>query len=138
MKQPNQLLNGEYGAWRTLGFRSSDAEKLHAGDAKALSKAYTEDAFVSLLSKKAMLAESAKDSVCGHFQWLFVSHENPGRVQPDEAYRRIDKVGDRSITRDFSRLGNSLPKASTGIAIIIRRCSLIRLRLQLPTATEIF
>lgn len=93
LKQPNQLLNGEYGAWRTLGFRSSDAEKLHAGDVKALSKAYTEDAFVSLLSKKAMLAESAKDSVCGHFQWLFVSHENPGRVQPDEAYRRIDKVG---------------------------------------------
>lgn len=93
LKQPNQLLNGEYGAWRTLGFRSSDAEKLHAGDAKALSKAYTEDAFVSLLGKKAMLAESAKDSVCGHFQWLFVSHENPGRVQPEEAYRRIDKVG---------------------------------------------
>ena len=93
LKQPNQLLNGEYGAWRTLGFRSSDAEKLHAGDAKALSKAYTEDAFVSLLSKKAMLAENARDSVCGHFQWLFVSHENPGRVQPDEAYRRIDKVG---------------------------------------------
>lgn len=93
LKQPNQLLNGEYGAWRTLGFRSSDAEKLHAGDAKALSKAYTEDTFVSLLSKKAMLAESAKDCVCGHFQWLFVSHENPGRVQPDEAFRRIDKVG---------------------------------------------
>ncbi len=93
LKQPNQLLNGEYGAWRTLGFRSSDAEKLHAGDAKALSKAYTEDTFVSLLGKKAMLAESARDSVCGHFQWLFVSHENPGRVQPDEAYRRIDKVG---------------------------------------------
>ena len=93
LKQPDQLLNGEYGAWRTLGFRSSDAEKMHAGDAKALSKAYTEDAFVSLLSKKAMLAESARDSVCGHFQWLFVSHENPGRVQPDEAYRRIDKVG---------------------------------------------
>ena len=58
-------------------------------------------------------------------------------VQPDEAYRRIDKVGPFN-TRDFSRLGNSLPKASTGIAIIIRRCSLIRLRLQLPTATEIF
>ena len=44
---------------------------------------------------------------------------------------------DRSITRDFSRLGSSLPKASTGIATIIRRCSLIRLRLQLPTGTEI-
>ena len=93
LKQPSQLLNGEYGAWRTLGFRTADAEKSHADDAAALKKAYTEDAAVDLLSKKAMLAESAKDSVCGHFQWIFVSHENPGRVQPDEAYRMIDKVG---------------------------------------------
>ena len=31
--------------------------------------------------------------VCGHFQWLFVSHDNPGRNQPDGAYRRIDKIG---------------------------------------------
>ncbi len=93
LKRPNQLLNGEYGAWRTLGFRTADAEKQHAGDETALKKAYTEDAAVALLSKKAMLAESAKDSVCGHFQWIFVSHENPGRVQPDEAYRMIDKVG---------------------------------------------
>ena len=84
LKQPNQLLNGEYGAWRTLGFSQQEASS---------AKSYTEDAFVNLLSKKAMLAESAKDSVCGHFQWIFVSHENPGRVQPDEAYRRIDKVG---------------------------------------------
>lgn len=84
LKQPNQLLNGEYGAWRTLGFSQKDASS---------PKSYTEDAFTALLSKKAMLAESAKDSVCGHFQWIFVSHDNPGRVQPDEAYRRIDKVG---------------------------------------------
>ncbi len=82
LKQPNQLLNGEYGAWRTLGFNEPSS-----------AKSYTEEAAVALLSKKALLAESAKDSVCGHFQWIFVSHENPGRVQPDEAYRRIDKVG---------------------------------------------
>lgn len=93
LKQPTQLLNGEYGAWRTLGFRAKDAALLHAGDSTAQAKAYTEDAAVALLSKKALLAESAKDSVCGHFQWIFVSHENPGRVQPDEAYRVIDKVG---------------------------------------------
>lgn len=93
LKQPSQLLNGEYGALRTLGFRAEEAARLHADDAKAQAKAYTEDAAVALLSKKAMLAESAKDSVCGHFQWIFVSHENPGRVQPDEAYRMIDKVG---------------------------------------------
>ena len=84
LKQPNQLLNGEYGAWRTLGFHQQEASS---------PKSYTEEAAVALLSKKAMLAESAKDSVCGHFQWIFVSHENPGRVQPDEAYRMIDKVG---------------------------------------------
>ncbi len=93
MKQPSQLLNGEYGAWRTLGFRAADAARLHAGDAKEQARAYTEEAAVALLSKKAMLAERAKDSICGHFQWIFVSHENPGRVQPDEAYRMIDKVG---------------------------------------------
>ena len=79
LKQPHQLLNGEYGAWRTLG--------LH-GDAK-----YSEESFSRLLGLKADLAQSVADSVCGHFQWLFVSHDNPGRVQPDEALRRIDKVG---------------------------------------------
>ena len=42
---------------------------------------------------KIRLAEQAKDSVCGQFQWIFSSHDNPGRRQPDEAYRRIDKVG---------------------------------------------
>ena len=79
LKRPDQLLNGEYGAWRTIG--------LH-GDAK-----YSEESFTKLLETKARLAESAKDSVCGHFQWLFTSHDNPGRVQPDGAYRRIDKIG---------------------------------------------
>ena len=79
LSRPDQLLNGEYGAWRTLG--------LH-GEGK-----YTEEKFCDLLEKKALRAEAARDSVCGHFQWLFVSHENPGRTQPDEALRRIDKVG---------------------------------------------
>jgi len=79
LKRPEQLLNGEYGAWRTID--------LH-GDAK-----YSEESFTKLLETKARLAESAKDSVCGHFQWLFTSHDNPGRVQPDGALRRIDKIG---------------------------------------------
>ena len=74
-----QLLNGEYGAWRTLGLHGNDR--------------YSEESFTRLLAKKATLAESVKDSVCGHFQWIFVSHENPGRVQPDESLRRVDKVG---------------------------------------------
>ena len=79
LKRPEQLLNGEYGAWRTID--------LH-GAAK-----YSEESFTKLLETKARLAESAKDSVCGHFQWLFISHDNPGRTQPDGALRRIDKIG---------------------------------------------
>jgi len=46
-----------------------------------------------LMETKIRLAEKAKDSVCGQFQWIYSSHDNPGRRQPDEAYRKIDKVG---------------------------------------------
>ena len=79
LKQPDQLLNGEYGAWRTLGNHTE------AG--------YSEEAQTSILMKKVKLAESARDSVCGQFLWLLNSHDNPGRRQPDEALRRVDKVG---------------------------------------------
>ena len=88
LKRPEQLLNGEYGAWRTID--------LH-GDAK-----YSEESFTKLLETKARLAEKAfnvsevtadSKGVCGHFQWIFSSHDNPGRVQPDGALRRIDKIG---------------------------------------------
>ena len=91
LSRPEQLLNGEYGAWRTLD--------LH-GDAK-----YSEESFTRLLEKKAQLAEKAfadtipdgspsgNSGVCGHFQWIFNSHDNPGRVQPDGALRRVDKIG---------------------------------------------
>ena len=79
LKTPEQLLNGEYGAWRTLGN--------HTGEG------YTEEKFCEILSKKIHLAEAASDSVCGQFHWLLLSHDNPGRRQPDEALRRIDKVG---------------------------------------------
>lgn len=79
LRRPDQLLNGEYGAWRTIDLHGSNG--------------YSEEAFVQLLSTKARLADSVADSVCGHFQWIFSSHDNPGRVQPDGAYRRVDKVG---------------------------------------------
>lgn len=80
------MLNGEYGAWRTLGLHYTDVQR-------PVKKDYSEEGAARLLLKKAMLAHHVKDSVCGHFQWIFVSHENPGRTQPDEALRRIDKVG---------------------------------------------
>ena len=82
LSRPDQLLNGEYGAWRTLDLHGADK--------------YSEESFTGLLNKKARLAKLAFDDslgVCGHFQWLFVSHDNPGRVQPDGALRRIDKIG---------------------------------------------
>ena len=122
LRRPDQLLNGEYGAWRTIDLHGSDK--------------YSEESFTTLLEKKACLAEQAFDttittsrktaghgtanvnngretdghttnvsfvvgglpadssaSVCGHFQWLFASHDNPGRIQPDGALRRIDKIG---------------------------------------------
>lgn len=79
LKQHDQLLNGEYGAWRTIGNHTKEG--------------YTEENFSDLLEKKILLAESVKDSICGQFHWLLVSHDNPGRQQPDEGLRRIDKIG---------------------------------------------
>ena len=89
LKQPEQLLNGEYGAWRTIDLHGSTK--------------YSEESFTALLETKARLAEKAfravggsptdTGGVCGHFQWIFNSHDNPGRVQPDGALRRIDKIG---------------------------------------------
>lgn len=82
----NQLLNGEYGAWRTLGFHTEPGDFEQNGP-------WSEERMTQLLETKIRLAEQARDSVCGHYQWIYSSHDNPGRRQPDEAYRLIDKVG---------------------------------------------
>lgn len=86
LSRPNQLLNGEYGAWRTLGLHSEP-------DSVAIDGPWSEDRMNYIMETKVRLAEEARDSVCGHFQWIFTSHDNPGRRQPDEALRMIDKVG---------------------------------------------
>jgi len=86
MAQKDQLLNGEYGAWRSLGFHTEPT----AFDANGK---WSEDRMCQLLEMKIKLAEQAKDSICGQFQWIYSSHDNPGRRQPDEAFRAIDKVG---------------------------------------------
>jgi len=80
-----QLLNGEYGAWRSVD--------LHTEGDFDQNGVWSEDRMCQLLEKKIRLAESVKDSCCGQFQWVFSSHDNPGRKQPDEGYRAIDKVG---------------------------------------------
>lgn len=86
LAQPNQLLNGEYGGWRSID--------LHTEPGAAASEGiWSEEHMCHLMEVKVRLAEQAKDKVCGHFQWIYSSHDNPGRRQPDEAYRKIDKVG---------------------------------------------
>lgn len=86
LSQKNQLLNGEYGAWRSLDLHAEPG----AFEANGI---WSEDRMCQLMETKIRLAEQAKDSVCGQFQWIYSSHDNPGRRQPDEAYRKIDKVG---------------------------------------------
>ncbi|THU39789.1 DUF4982 domain-containing protein [Niastella caeni] len=80
-----QQLIGEYGAWRTLD--------LHTEGGFAQNGALSEDRMTQLMETKVRLAESVKDSTCGHFFWLYTSHDNPGRVQSGEGYRELDRIG---------------------------------------------
>lgn len=86
LAQKNQLLNGEYGAWRSIGYHTEPA-------AFDINGPWSENHACQILETKIKLAESVKDSVCGQFLWIFNSHDNPGRQQPDEAYRVVDKTG---------------------------------------------
>ncbi|QDH78974.1 DUF4982 domain-containing protein [Echinicola soli] len=80
-----QILNGEYGAWRTLD--------LHTEGPFDQKGAYSEDRFYQLMQIKVREADEHKDSLAGQFHWLFNSHENPGRIQNGEGFRDIDRVG---------------------------------------------
>lgn len=80
-----QQLIGEYGAWRTLD--------LHTEGGFVQNGAVSEDRMTQLMEMKVRLAESVKDSTCGHFFWLYTSHDNPGRVQSGEGYRELDRIG---------------------------------------------
>lgn len=80
-----QILVGEYGAWRSLD--------LHTSGPFQQNGIYSEDRMTQLMEMKVKLAESVKDSVAGHFHWLFNTHDNPGRIQGGEAYRELDRIG---------------------------------------------
>lgn len=80
-----QQLIGEYGAWRTLD--------LHTEGGFVQNGIVSEDRMTQLMEMKVRLAESVKDSTCGHFFWLYTSHDNPGRVQSGEGYRELDRIG---------------------------------------------
>jgi hypothetical protein len=80
-----QLLVGEYGAWRSID--------RHTAGPWRQTTANSEDYMTQLMEMKLRLAESVRGEVAGHFNWLLASHDNPGRVQPDEGFRYIDKTG---------------------------------------------
>ncbi|MEN0052801.1 MAG: malectin domain-containing carbohydrate-binding protein [Mucilaginibacter sp.] len=80
-----QILVGEYGAWRSLG--------LHTEGPFNTNGPVSEDRLNQLMETKIRLAESVKDKVAGHFEWLLYSHENPGRTQGGEGERELDRVG---------------------------------------------
>ncbi|MDO4758085.1 MAG: malectin domain-containing carbohydrate-binding protein [Rikenellaceae bacterium] len=86
LSSPEQLLNGEYGAWRTTGFHCEPTAFDPAG-------AWTETRMTQLMETKVRLANENRDRLCGQYQWIYSSHDNPGRRQPEEGYRLIDKVG---------------------------------------------
>lgn len=85
LSRKEQLLNGEYGAWRSIGLHTEGEYKQDG--------IWSEDRMTSLMETKIHLAEQAKDSVCGHFQWIYSSHDNPGRIQNEEGFRDIDRIG---------------------------------------------
>lgn len=80
-----QVLEGEYGAWRTLD--------LHTEGTFQQNGALSEDRMTQLMETKVRLAEQARDSAAGQFMWLLTSHDNPGRVQGGEGYRELDRIG---------------------------------------------
>lgn len=80
-----ELLNGEYGAWRSID--------LHTEGNYTYDGPYSEERMCHVMETKVRLGESAKDSACGQFQWIFNSHDNPGRIQNGEGLREIDRIG---------------------------------------------
>lgn len=95
-----QLLNAEYGAWRSID--------LHSEGYYNEKGIWSEDRMCHLMELKIRLAENTRDSVIGHFHWLFASHENPGRIQNGEGYREIDRLGPVNYKGLFTIWGEPL------------------------------
>ncbi|MBN2764576.1 MAG: glycoside hydrolase family 2 protein, partial [Bacteroidales bacterium] len=80
-----QLLNGEYGAWRSID--------LHSEGSFDQQGILSEDRMTQLLQMKIKQAEPIRDHCCGQFLWLLSSHDNPGRIQSGEGLRESDRIG---------------------------------------------
>ena len=95
-----ELLNGEYGAWRSID--------LHTGGPFIQNACLSEDRMTQLMEMKIKLAESVRDKCCGQFHWLFNSHENPGRTQNGEGIRELDRMGPVNYKGLFTCWGEPL------------------------------
>jgi len=83
-----QLLNGEYGAWRHLGLHETLPPAFDPNGR------WSEEHAAYILHRKMVLAWKSRDRLCGHFQWILFTHENPGRRGAvDDGVRLIDKGG---------------------------------------------
>ncbi|MFL9830181.1 malectin domain-containing carbohydrate-binding protein [Flavobacterium sp. ST-87] len=100
VEMTSQLLNGEYGAWRSM-----DLHTFGEFDQKGL---LSENRFSQLMEIKVREAESVKDKIAGQYNWLFASHENPGREQNGEGFRAVDQVGPVNYKGLFSIWGEPL------------------------------
>ncbi|AOZ99241.1 malectin domain-containing carbohydrate-binding protein [Flavobacterium commune] len=100
VEMSTQLLNGEYGAWRS--------HDLHSEGEFAQKGILSENRFSQLMEIKIREAESVKDKIAGQYNWLFASHENPGREQNGEGFRAIDQVGPVNYKGLFSIWGEPL------------------------------
>ncbi len=85
LSKKEQLLNGEYGAWRSIDLHTEGEFKQDGP--------WSEERMALLMEMKVRLAEKAKDRVCGQFQWIYSSHDNPGRIQNEEGFRDMDRIG---------------------------------------------
>jgi len=95
-----ELLNGEYGAWRSID--------MHTEGPFEENGPISEDRMTQLMEMKIRLAESVREKCCGQFHWLFNSHENPGRTQNGEALRELDRAGPVNYKGLFTCWGEPL------------------------------
>lgn len=95
-----QLMNGEYGAWRSID--------MHTEGGFEQNGPLSEDRFNLLMESKIRLAESVKDSCFGQFHWLLTSHDNPGRTQGGEGVRELDRLGPVNYKGAFTIWGEPL------------------------------
>ncbi|MEL0456064.1 malectin domain-containing carbohydrate-binding protein [Flavobacteriaceae bacterium SZ-1-7] len=95
-----QLLNGEYGGWRSADLHT-EGEFNQKGE-------LSENRFTQLMEIKVREAESVWDKIVGQYHWLLYSHENPGRSQNGEGFRDIDKVGPVNYKGIFTIWGEPL------------------------------